>query len=370
MKFNPADPTPWEQQLALLEKLSNACAISGNEGEVRKIIKTELSSIPCAMHTDAMGNLLVIRQCQAESRLKVLLAAHMDEVGFMLVDAEKDGIFQFATIGGIDPRWLVGKPVLAGKNHIPGVIGANPIHLAEPGEWKHPVEVKNLRMDFGPEAGEKVKVGDTATFATRFHTDGISLMGKALDNRLGVATVIELIRQAPDTIQLMAAFTVQEEIGLRGARPAAFALQPDLAFVIDSTPAYELPTFDGSENTTWNTHAGAGPAIYLSDSGSISDPRLVKFLRRIAEEHKIPVQFRQSGGGGTDAGAIHRQLDGIPTISVSIPGRYAHSPILVARFDDWKNTTEILSKALQTISPDVLERDAEMSSKKRIKNEH
>jgi endoglucanase len=214
-------------------------------------------------------------------------------------------------------------------------------------------------MDFGPEAGRKVNTGDYAAFATRFQSNGVSLMGKALDDRLGVATLIELVKHAPDTIDLMAAFTVQEELGLRGARTAAFAFHPDVAFVVDSTPAFELPIYNDSENIAWNTHAGAGPAIYLSDSGAISDPRLVRLLTRTAEKKDIPFQFRQSGGGGTDAGAIHRQWEGIPSVSISIPGRYAHSPILVARMDDWKHTIEILHETLKTITPAVLDRDSD-----------
>jgi endoglucanase len=349
--------TAWDEQLSLLEKLSNACAVSGNEREVRQIIKAELAGTPCTLRTDAMGNLLAVREGTGVNRMKVMLAAHMDEVGFMLVDDEKDGIFRFAAIGGIDPRWLVGKPVLAGKEHVPGVIGASPIHLAEHGALEHAVEVKSLRMDFGPEAGGIVKKGDYVAFATRFQSNGVSLIGKALDDRLGVATLLELIKHAPDTIDLMAAFTVQEELGLRGAGTAAFTFHPDVAFVVDSTPSFELPLWDDSENIAWNTHAGAGPAIYLSDSGAISDPRLVRHLTNTAGARQIPIQFRQSGGGGTDAGAIHRQLEGIPSVSISIPGRYAHTPVLVSRLDDWKHTIELLNEALKTLTPSVLDRE-------------
>jgi tetrahedral aminopeptidase len=345
-----------KEQIDLLEKLSNACAVSGNEGEIRRIIKAELAQTATTMRVDMMGNLLVTRQGSSSHRLRVMLAAHMDEVGFMLVADEGEGSYRFETVGGVDPRWLIGKPVLAGKDHIPGVIGANPIHLAEPGELHHTKEVRALRMDFGPEAADKVQPGDWVTFATRFSVNGPSLMGKALDDRLGIATLIELIKHTPENVDLLVAFTVQEEVGARGARAAAFNLKPDVAFVLDSTPAYELPIWDDSENTTYNTRLGDGPAIYISDSGTISDPRLIRHLTRTAESHQIPFQFRQSGGGGTDASAIHKQMEGIPSISISVPGRYAHSPVMVARLEDWQNTLNLLFHALESITPAVLDR--------------
>ncbi len=185
---------------------------------------------------------------------------------------------------------------------------------------------------------------------------GPSLRGKALDNRLGVATLIELVRHAPENVELLAAFTVQEEIGLRGARVAAYALNPDLALVIDSTPANDLPVWDDSENTRYNTRLGGGPAIYLADSATLSDPRLIGWLAQTAESAGIPYQFRQPGGGGTDAGAIHRQRMGIPSISVSVPGRYAHTASMMARLSDWQNTLALLHQALSNFRPEVLQR--------------
>jgi endoglucanase len=152
----------------------------------------------------------------------------------------------------------------------------------------------------------------------------------------------------------MAAFTVQEEIGLRGARVAAYGFQPDFAFALDSTPAIDLPRPDGEENTQYNCKLEQGPAIYLSDAGTLSDPRLVRFLTGLAEEYAIPYQYRQPGGGGTDAGALHKTRGGIPTVSVSVPGRYAHTAIMMARISDWENTVKLFIAALQHISLDLL----------------
>jgi endoglucanase len=154
---------------------------------------------------------------------------------------------------------------------------------------------------------------------------------------------------------LQAAFTVQEEIGLRGARVAAFTLNPDIAIILDSTPAFDLPAWDVDENVRYNTRLGAGPAIYVADSGTLYDPRLVSFLIETAEAHGIPYQIRQPGGGGTDAGAIHKQRVGVPSVSVSVPGRYHHSPASIVRLSDWQHTLNLVATALFHITSKVLE---------------
>ena len=175
-----------------------------------------------------LGNVLVTRHGKSsprKKRLRVMLAAHMDEIGFMLIHHEDDGIFRFDTVGGMDVRQLVGKPVLVGHDHIPGVIGAKPIHLTTSNERKNTISLDALRIDIGLEENPKINVGDRATFATRFSRVGPSMRAKALDDRLGVATLIELVKHAPENIDLLAAFTVQEEVGLRGAQVAAYRIR-------------------------------------------------------------------------------------------------------------------------------------------------
>lgn len=179
-------------------------------------------------------------------------------------------------------------------------------------------------------------------------------MAKAIDDRIGVATLIELVKNAPSNIDLLAAFTVQEEVGLRGAKVAGYAFDPDLAIAIDSTPAYDLPNHDGNESHIYNTKLGLGPAIYVYNRATIDNPRLVRFLKETAETKGIPYQIRQPGGGGTDAGAIQRTRAGVPVVSVSVPGRYAHTSIGLCRVDDWKNTFKLLHSALGTITPKLL----------------
>ena len=348
-------------QLKLLERLSNACAVSGDESEVRKIVLEEVRPRADEVKVDALGNVLVTRRGKSEApdghpRLRVMLAAHMDEVGFMITRDEEDGIFRFETIGSIDARLLVGKPVWIGRDHVVGVIGAKPIHLTERDELQNPISLETLRIDIGLGSG-KVKLGDRAAFATHFSRLGPSMRGKALDNRIGVAILIELLKNPPENIDLLLAFTVQEEIGARGAGVAAYRFNPDLAFAIDSTPANDLPSWDSSENVTYNTRLGAGPALYIADRGTLSDPRLLRHLVSTAEASKIPYQIRQPGGGGTDAGSIHIRRSGIPSMSISVPGRYPHSPALISRIEDWQNTLALLLAALVSMPADILEQE-------------
>jgi endoglucanase len=331
----------------LLEELSNAVGMSGNEDEIRHIVIEQVKPHVDECRTDALGNILAVKHASKKGALRVMFAAHMDEVGFMLVEDDGDGLFAFELVGGIDPRQLLAKPVLVGRDHVQGVIGAKPIHLTSADERRSAPRVKNLRIDVSPANAGKVKVGDYATFATRFQRSGNSLFGKALDDRLGVATLLELARVNPGDLEVLFAFTVQEEIGLRGARVAAYDFAPDMAFVVDSTPAFDqpLPDDDG-ENGQYNCRLGSGPAIYLADAGTISDPRLISFLVQLASENKIPYQFRQPGGGGTDAGAIHLTGPGVPSVSISIPGRYAHSPVLHSKIQDWQHTLDLLQLIL------------------------
>jgi len=345
-------------QLGLLERLCNATAVSGDEHEVRQIVIEEVKPFADEVKVDKLGNVLVTKLGKGDNRVRVMLAAHMDEIGLMIVKKHDDDLFEFVCVGGIDERQLPGKVVLVGREHLPGVIGAKPIHQTTAEERKDKIKLSSMRIDLGEDIGDKVKPGDRATFATRFEVLGYSVRAKALDDRFGVATLIELLKHAPENIDLLAAFTVQEEVGLRGARVAAYAFNPDMAIALDSTPAYDLPHWDDEdENVRYNTRLDAGPAIYVMDRATIADRRLVHWLTETAENESIPYQIRQPGGGGTDAGVIHRTRSGIPSISVSVPARYAHTAASIARLDDWANTLSLLYRALGRVSPELLAGD-------------
>ena len=345
-------PTFGTPQLKLLERLCNLLAVSGDESEVRKVVLKVVRPYADEVKVDALGNVLVTRRGGGRNRIRVMLDAHMDEIGLLIVDQDGEGLYRFETVGWIDVRYLVGKQVVVGKDRTPAVIGAKPIHLMNGDEYTRKIPLDALRIDLGPSG--KAKIGDRAGFATRFRRVGRSIMAKSIDDRIGVATLIELLKQAPPNIDLCAAFSVQEEIGLRGAKVAAQYFHPDLAIAIDSTPADDLPLDDGSENISYNTKLGFGPAIYVADGATLHDPRLVRFLRETAEAEKIPYQIRQPGGGETDAGAVQRSLAGIPAVAVSVPHRYTHSPVSIARLDDWKHTLHLLHAALKRITPELV----------------
>lgn len=333
--------------LPLLRRLCNAVSTPGDEAEVRQVVLDELKPLNVEVSVDALGNVLAARKAARGRRPRVMLDAHMDEVGFMIVADSGDGLYEFATLGGLNARLLAGKPVVVGRKHTPGVVGAKAIHLLTNEDLKRPIASDSLRLDLGP--GAKASVGERGSFAPNFRRVGPSLLSKALDNRLGVALVLELFKNAPANVDVVAAFTVQEEIGTRGAQVAANHFRPDLAIVVDATPANDLPMQREAENTFYNSRLGSGPAIYVANSNTIDDPRLVAFFVETAERQRIPFQIRQPGGGGTDAGAIQRSVEGVPVVSISVPHRYSHTALSVARIDDWRNTYALLHAGLRRL---------------------
>jgi tetrahedral aminopeptidase len=354
------EPVIGEESIKLLERLCNASGVTGDEREVRAIVLEQVRPLADEVRVDALGNVLAIKHAVGvENPLRVMLDAHMDEVGLMIVADEEGGLFRFVKIGGIDDRILPGKIVLVGKENIPGVIGAKAIHLTEPGETENKIPLETMRIDIGP-GGGKVKPGDRVAFATRFREIGPSFIAKALDDRLGCALLIEILRAAPGNVELVLAWSVQEEIGGRGARVAAYALNPDLAIAIDNTPANDLPAHDHAEEGaiephTYNTRLGQGPAIYLSDAGTLGDPRIIRHLMKTGEDLGIPYQIRQPGSGGTDAAQIHKARAGMPAVSVSVPGRYAHTAAMVSRRADYEAAVRLIWNALSRMDRSILE---------------
>jgi tetrahedral aminopeptidase len=360
----PARPrrrAPAKPDLELLRALSNAVAVSGDEGAVRKLVLEAVRPHVDEVRVDALGNVLAVkRAAHGRSAPRLLVAAHMDEVGLMIVDYDSDGSLRFEPVGGPSERLLLGKPVLVGPHRLPGVIGAAPVHLLGSERLENMVRTSQMRIDIGAGSQEaarrQVTLGERATFATEFAVLEGALRGKALDDRLGCASLASLLRGGPYPVELHAAFTVQEEVGLRGARVAGYASEPQASIALDCTPSNDLPDSRGRENTQYNARLGQGPVIYLADAHTISDRRLVDYLCRLAEDAKITYQIRQPGGGGTDASAIQRTRAGVPVVSLSVPGRYLHGPAALARRDDWENTFRLLALAVERYEAGVLKR--------------
>jgi endoglucanase len=286
-----------------------------------------------------------------------MLDAHQDESGFMIFGINGDGTLKFRSVGGVDDRILPGKVVLVGPDRVPGVIGTQPIHLKH---GQRSVEkIKELAIDIGAaneeEALKAVQLGQTATFASQFRTWGVAASGKALDDRVGCAVLLEILRGPRLPVEILAAFTVQEEVGARGARVAAYTLDPDAAVAVDVTPANDLPsTLD--QDLSPNTLLGHGPAIYVMTRRDVSDPRLVKHFVQTSDRLKIPYQFRQPGGGGTNASGIIPARSGVPTISVSVPARYIHSPAALIYLHDVRNTIKLVRESVASLTAQLLKR--------------
>lgn len=337
--------------LKLLERLCNEGGVSGDEGAIRSIILNELRDHVDLTRVDNMGNLIARKSHADEGKPRVLIDAHMDEVGFMVVEHDGEGYYAFQKVGGIDDRILPGKKVLIGSEKHPAIISAKPIHLASASERKSPISFDSLRFDTGGRT--TIEPGTRAIFATEFRATERSIFSKAIDDRIGAASLIILAKERFEHIDLWFSFSVQEEIGLRGAKVVARSIKPDAAVVVDATPSHDQPTYNGVENTFYNTKLGCGPAIYTLDSATVYDGRMIDHFTKTAEMKQIPYQFRQPGGGGTNAGAIHLTDTGIPTISISVPHRSTHSPISLSRVEDWENTLRLLTAGLQNFSIDL-----------------
>jgi putative aminopeptidase FrvX len=327
----------------LLKKLSEAFGPPGQEDEVRSIIREKIAPHVDRIWTDTMGNLYAEKKGRQDHGPRVMLAAHMDEVALMITRIDKKGFLYFKTLGGIDQRILVAKPVVIGRQRVPGVIGAKAVHLLEPEERKKAFSVKELYIDIGAkdkeEAEKLVSIGEGAVFHSHFCPIGVNrVRGKALDDRAGCAALVELL-QYDYPISLTAVFTVQEEVGLRGGRIAAFSLKPDLALVLETTTAADVPEIKSHQMATC---LGKGPALTIMDRTLIADQDLLIALEEIAQSLDKPYQWKQTVTGGTDGGAIHLTEAGIPTAVVAIPCRYLHSPASVIDLTDYRHLLELI----------------------------
>ena len=323
---------------------------------MRQIILDAVGERVDSHRVDTIGNLITVKRGTGPAPngpAKVMLSAHMDEVGLMIVHIEKDGLLRFLKVGGIDDRVLLSKRVLIGENRVPGVIGAKPIHLLKAAERDKAVSVDEMTLDIGATsaeaAGKLVKRGDYAVFDTEFELlcDGQVAKGKAFDDRAGCAVLVELLRGDPYPFDLYGVFTVQEEVGLRGARVAAYAVEPDVAIAFEGTVCNDVPRKRDISSTT---EMGKGPAISIMDRSVVVDKRLVQLLAEVAQEQGIPYQFKQPGVGSTDSGAIHLAKEGVPTGVVSIPSRYIHSPVCMLSMDDMENTIKLMRAALPKLA--------------------
>jgi len=324
---------------------------------VRAVLLDAIQEHADEVRVDTMGNVLAFKRGTGQQRLRVMLDAHMDEVGLMVVGYDKDGFLRVRAVGGIDPRLLPGTLIQVGPEPIPGVIGIKPIHLLGEKEGEQVPKLEDLVVDVGAKSQDEARKlappGTYATFATQFHELGPTVSGKAFDDRAGCAVLVELLRGERFRFDLHVAFTVQEEVGLRGAQVAAYGIEPDCAFALEGTIADDIPR---DKDVSPTTELGKGPAITVMDRSFIADRRLVRLLTSTAQELGIPYQIKQPGIGGTDAGAIHLAREGVPSVTVAVPCRYIHSPVALLSLDDFNNTVRLMRESLSRLTRRTLKR--------------
>jgi len=342
-----------------LEKLSNACGVTGREEEVRNLMKELLKSYVDEVKEDKLGNVIGIKRARKKrgkkKPLSVMLAAHMDEIGLMVKTVTKEGFLQFAKIGGIDDRILLAQRVIVHtqKKPLPGIIGSKPPHIQKEEERKKIVSANEMFIDIGAKNKEEAKkmgvqIGDPVSFDSKFAKVGRNVViGKAFDDRAGCALMIETMKELGEVdCNVYAVGTVQEEVGLRGATVAAFGIYPDVAIAFDVTVAGDVP---GVKEVEAPIKMGKGPSFTVADAGLIAHPKVLRLLVETAEENKIPYQLETGLPGSTDAARIALTREGVPSGVISIPTRYIHSPTAMLNLSDLRNAVKLSVAAIHKI---------------------
>jgi endoglucanase len=328
---------------SLIQKLVETHSPSGHEARIREVIRAEVEPYAETARVDAMGNLTIEKGQGKDGGAKIMLAAHMDEIGVMVTHVDENGFLRFLPIGGVRSITCVGSRVrfLNGQSGV--------IYYERARELNKPPAFEHLFIDVGAARAEAVplRVGDVATFERPFLDLGDRLVSKAMDDRIGVAVLIETLktlskRGDSSPHHLYFVFSVQEEVGVRGATTSAFGVDPDLGLAVDVTACGDLPN-----DIKMDVGLGRGPAIKVRDSGMLADPRVVDWMVRTAEAAKIPYQMEVLEGGSTDARAIQLTRAGVPAGCLSIPCRYVHSPSEMVDYNDVQNAVHLLADLLE-----------------------
>lgn len=327
-----------------IKKLTEMSGASGNEEQVKEYIRKEIKPYVDKIEVDSIGNLIAYKKGKGP---KIMLAAHMDEVGLMITHITDKGMLKFAKVGGIDDRVLPAKVVNIGKDKIKGVIGKKAIHLMKKEERNKVVEHTNLYIDIGAgskeDAEKYVRLGNYVTFDTTFQRNGDIIKGKAFDDRLGCAMLIEVLKE-DFPVSIIGAFTVQEELGMRGARVAAYRISPDHGIALEGTAAGDFPE---EKDLPRYPKVGAGPVITISDRRLICDKKIVSLFVKIAEDNNILYQFKRPGIGATDSAVIALTKEGVPSGVLATASRYIHSPVGIASIKDIKNGLRLITLVLK-----------------------
>lgn len=324
---------------SLIKKLVETTGPSGYESGIRKLVQAEVEPLADELHVDAMGNLIAIKGKANAQAPKVMLAAHLDEIGVIATHIDENGFVRFSTIGGVRRQTSTGGRVRF-LNGVVGVIGHE-----DPYAWTKLPTIEQMFIDVGARsrADCPVRVGDVAGFERNYEEFGDRLVAKSMDDRIGVAVLIETLRQLKKTPnQVYFVFSVQEEVGVRGATAAAYGIDPDLGLAVDVTATGDTP-----KGLKMEVSLGKGPAIKVRDHGMLADPRVIAWMVNAAEKAGLPYQMEILELGGTDARAIQLTRAGVPAGCLSIPCRYVHAPSEMVDFQDVKNAVQLLLALLR-----------------------
>lgn len=351
------------QTIDLLRELSDAFGVSGFEDEVRDLVRTLVSPHVDEVVTDTLGNLFATRRSLNPDAKTLMLDAHLDEIGFIVKWIEKDGYLRFVPIGGWDPRIIPGHRVkiqTRSGEFQTGVIGTAPPHILSPEERKASLPIEKMFIDIGATSVEEaqemgIRIGDPLTIHYPFmKLKDDYVTGKAFDDRAGCAVLIEAAERTAGLdlgTHVVFAFVIGEEVGLRGARTAAFQIEPDLAIAVEGTIGADMPDIPDHSQPV---RLGFGPAISVADRSIIVTRRVLRAMESIAEATDIPYQYKLPTYGGTDAGAIHLTRGGVLAGIVSVPCRYIHSPISTLRLSDFELTSRFVTELVKGLPEAVL----------------
>ncbi|MDL2232848.1 M42 family peptidase [Ruminococcaceae bacterium OttesenSCG-928-L11] len=334
-----------QTMLETIRTLTDIPGVSGDEGKVREQIAALIADHVESMQVDALGNLIAFKKGQKRPAKTILFSAHMDEVGFIVTHIGEDGLLRFSAVGGIDSRVVVGKPVEVGDKRLAGVIGTKAIHHQTEKEREEAVSLDKLFIDIGAkdkeEAERHVSPGDRVIFWSRFTEIGEgNILARALDDRAGCGVLVDMI-QSDLAYDSWFAFTVQEETGCTGAVTAAYAVAPDVSFVVEATTASDIGGVAADKEVC---RFGQGPVISFQDRGTVYDIGLYRLAFEVAKANNIPVQAKQGVAGGNESRSIQVARSGAKTLAVSMPCRYLHSPSNMLRVQDIVDTKELLVK--------------------------
>lgn len=335
---------------ALMQELCTAGGISGDEGAVREIILRHITPLADEIRTDNLGNIIAFKKGTNRPDKKLMISAHMDEVGFIVTDICQDGLLKFACVGGINDSAVFARQVLVGRDRLPGVVCCKPVHLLKADEKGKNPPPSALTIDIGAgsreEAMKYVRPGDSIVFDSIYDDRDGRLISKAIDDRFGCLVLIELMRrELPYDMTFV--FCVQEEVGLRGSAAAAYTVAPDSAIVIEATTAADIP---GNDNEKRVCLEGSGAVVSFMDHSTIYDKGYYDLAMKLAAENGIPAQTKTVIAGGNDSGAIHRSRGGVRTIALSVPCRYLHANASLIKLSDAQAVLDLAAVLAENIA--------------------